>query len=184
MKKRLCSFSGPHCGLKKSWRSKKRHAAAENKMDQSRGLEKDISGSKKRAARGTGRLVGWPLDRLRAAACWAGAGRRSLEPPKTVPRTASHRLSAPGASAGCASRRSPQRSPEGFPCSAQPSSRLLQNPPAWTWRRRGSLTRRAGWCGPSGSSPGASRPARHLAPWLFFAGSCVCRCHPEPSGAS
>ena len=34
-----------------------------------------------------------------------------------------------------------------------------------------SLSRRAGWCGPSGSSPGASRPARLLAPsWLFFVG--------------
>ena len=50
LRKRLCSFSGPHCGAEKSWRSKKRRAAAENKMDQSRGLEKDISGSKKRAA--------------------------------------------------------------------------------------------------------------------------------------
>ena len=37
-------------GPKKSWRSKKRHAAAENKMDQSRGLEKDISGSKKKSS--------------------------------------------------------------------------------------------------------------------------------------
>ena len=43
-------FLGLIAGLKKSWRSKKRHAAAENKMDQSCGLEKDISGSKKRAA--------------------------------------------------------------------------------------------------------------------------------------
>ena len=30
---RGCSFSRPHCGLKKSWRSKTRHAAAENRME-------------------------------------------------------------------------------------------------------------------------------------------------------
>ena len=40
-------FLGLIAGLKKSWWSK-RHA--ENKMDQSRGLEKDISGSKKKSS--------------------------------------------------------------------------------------------------------------------------------------
>ena len=50
VEKKDCALFLGLIGLKKSWRSKKRHAAAENKMDQSRGLEKDISGSKKRAA--------------------------------------------------------------------------------------------------------------------------------------
>ena len=64
LKKRFCSFSRPLWGAEKKLGSKKRHAAAENKMDQSHGLEKTFRGRTKKQSHRTG-------------LAWAAAGPRS-----------------------------------------------------------------------------------------------------------